>query len=114
MTTTTTEAARLYRIVAALADELDKDAPIVQALALLRVAMMGEVDQGKLQDDLALSSAGASRTIQALSRIHYSKDRPGFDLVERAFDPADNRRRTIRLTTKGQSALTRLAKVAGR
>lgn len=108
------EAATLYRFVQELADVLDREAPITQALAFLRVAMAGDVgiDQGKLADDLKISSAGSSRTIQALSTIHYLKDRPGYGLVERVFDPTDNRKRELKLTAKGRRAVDKLLEAA--
>jgi DNA-binding MarR family transcriptional regulator len=106
----TAEAAMLYRLTQEMADVLDREAPITQMMAFLRIAMSGDtgIDQGRLADDLKLSSAGASRTIQALSTIHYLKDRPGYGLVERVFDPTDNRRRELKLTPKGEKAVDKL------
>jgi DNA-binding MarR family transcriptional regulator len=110
----TAEAAALYRLAKELSETLDRDAPLVQVLAFLRVAMSGDMgmDQGKLADEIALSNSGTSRTVQALSSMHYLKDRPGYGLVERVFDPTDNRKRELKLTAKGQKALDRLAEVA--
>lgn len=105
------DAAALYRLAQEMSDILDRDTPLVQVLAFLRVAMSGDIgiDQGKLADDIALSNSGTSRTVQALSTMHYLKDRPGYGLVERVFDPTDNRRRELKLTAKGQKALDRLS-----
>ena len=104
------DAAALYRLTQEMSEILDRDAPLAQALALLRVAMSGDIgiDQGKLADEIAMSNSATSRTVQALSQIHYLKDRPGYGLVERMFDPTDNRKRELKLSPKGQRAIERL------
>ena len=105
----TMQAMSLFRIAHDLSDTLDREAPLTQLLVLLRVAAAGDegIDQGKLQDELQMSSAGISRTIQALGDTHYLKDRAGYGLVSRAFDPTDNRRRLIKLTARGEKAIER-------
>jgi DNA-binding MarR family transcriptional regulator len=110
------EATSLLRLMQEMADVLDREAPLTQAIAFLRIAAAGDmgIDQGRLADDLKLSSAGASRTIQALSSIHYLKDRPGYGLVERVFDPTDNRKRELKLTSKGEKAVEKLIDAAKR
>jgi len=59
-------------------------------------------------DDLVLSSSGASRTVQALSHVHWKKDREGLNLIERVIDPVDNRRRALRVTQKGERLIARV------
>jgi DNA-binding MarR family transcriptional regulator len=100
----------LYKLTTIIAEELDKEMPVTQLLAFARIASSGDagVDQGKLQEELNMSSAGASRTIQALSKIHYYKDKPGFDVVERVIDGQDNRRRTLKLTAKGERIMAKV------
>lgn len=112
---TSSEAAKVWKVLQALASELDRDAPLMQALALARIAMAGEVglDQSVLMDDLKASSASTSRTVQALSSVHYLKDRAGYGLVERIFDASDNRRRTLKLTTNGRRAIDKVVGAIG-
>jgi len=105
------EAAALYRLAQEMADILDRDAPLAQVLTFLRVAMSGDqgVDQGQLADTIPMSPTAASRNVRALGPIHYQKDRPGYNLVESAFDPTDNRHRVLKLNSKGERALARLS-----
>ncbi len=49
-----------------------------------------------------------SRIAQTLGKIHWLKDRDGYDYVERIFDARDNRRRTLKLTPKGDKAMQRV------
>ena len=110
------DAAALFRLTQELADILDRDAPLTQALVFLRVASAGAIgaDQGRIAEDLKLPPSVASRSVQALSHVHYLKDRPGFGLIERVLDPTDNRRRELRLTAHGSKAIERLAKFVPR
>lgn len=109
LTTTTSSALQFMQT---LAGEIDSDEQLSMALVFLRVAAAGGVgiDQGKLQDELQLSSAATSRTVQSLGKVHYSKKRDGYDLVDRAFDATDNRRRMLRLTPKGERLMAKLMK----
>lgn len=104
------EQARALAVLQALASILNRDAPLVQAMALLSIARAGDggVDQARLMTELKTSTAGISRTVQALSAVHYMKDREGYGLVERVFDPMDNRRRTLRLTASGRKAVAKV------
>lgn len=99
-------------LIKAIADEMDRDLPITLPLVFLRVAQAGTagVDQGQVQNELKLGSSSMSRTIQTLGKIHYLKERAGLDLVERSFDIADNRRRILKLTPKGERFLAKLTK----
>ena len=109
----TDTAQTVWKVLTILADELDRDAPLLQSLALAKIASHGEMgmDQGRLMDDLKTSSASASRTVQTLGTTHYLKDREGYGLVERQFDPVDNRKRTLRLTPKGERVMAKLQAV---
>lgn len=103
----------VWKLLTILADELDRDAPLLQPMALIRIAQAGDVgmEQGRLMDDLKTSSASASRTVQTLGPMHYLKDREGYGLVERQFDQMDNRKRTLRLTPKGERVMAKLQAV---
>ena len=101
------DVAALLRALSEMTRELDRDLPITSALVLLSVARGGSegVDQGRVQEALELSSAGISRTVQTLGKVHYLKGKDGLDLVDRAFDPTDNRRRVVKLTPRGEKLM---------
>jgi len=109
----TTAANKLTAVVETLISEMDRDAPIAQLLAFLVIATSGSagISQSEVQKTLKLSTAGMSRTVQALSALHYFKDRPGFGLVERIIDQQDNRFRTLKLTPKGEKLMQRVSEV---
>ena len=96
--------ATTLRLLQTLADGLDRDAPMMQHLAFLHVALAGDggMDQADLADRLGASGAATSRTVQALGQIHYHKDKPGFGLVDQQFDPTNHRKRRLTLTAKGR------------
>lgn len=106
----------LLRVAQLVAEEMDRDAPLLQVMAFLRIASAGEagVDSGQLLNELKASSASMSRTTQALSAVHYQKDREGFGLVEITFDAQDKRRRIVRLTPKGEKLAAKLAAAMSR
>jgi DNA-binding MarR family transcriptional regulator len=105
----------LFKMVTLLAEEMEKEMPLTQVLMFARVALAGGagVDQGRLEKELKLSSAGTSRTAQALSKIHYHKDRPGHDVIESTFDAKDRRLRALKLTPKGERIIAKLQQVIG-
>lgn len=107
----TTTATKLSHVIQTMTEELDRDAPITQLLAFLMVATAGPagISQTTVQKQLKLSTAAISRTVQALSDVHYYKDRAGFGLVERIIDPTDNRFRTLKLTPNGEKLLAKVA-----
>src|ERR1700730_12034842 len=105
----------LLKMVSLLAEEMDKEMPLTQVLMFAKVAIAGDagVDQGRLEKELNLSSAGTSRTAQALSKIHYNKDRPGYDVIESTFDAQDRRLRALKLTPKGEKIITKMQQILG-
>lgn len=112
MPPTTTQAATLFRVMQILADELDRDLPLTSALVFARVARAGDegIDQGKVQDELKMSSSTISRTAQTLGDVHYTKGKAGLGMIERQMNLTDNHKRTLRLTPRGERVM---AKVAG-
>lgn len=106
----------LFRIAQIVAEEMDRDAPLLQVMAFLRIASAGEagVDSGQLLSELKTSSAAMSRTTQALSPVHYLKDREGFGLVDITFDAQDKRKRIVRLAPKGEKLAAKLAAAMSR
>lgn len=105
----TVQTTSLYRMFQALLSEMDRDMPITIPLAFLRIASAGDegLDQETLQKDLAASSSGITRTTQTLSDRHYLKEREGLRLIERVMDPQDLRRRTLKLTPKGERLIAK-------
>lgn len=103
----------LLRIFETVAEEFDRDCPINQPYAFLKIATAGVagIDQARLQEDLALSSAGVSRIVQMLSAVHYSKEKEGHNLVERKFASHDNRSRSLAMTPKGEFVLAKLVAI---
>lgn len=106
-------AATLLKLLKILEDDIDRDAPLMQLLAYAHVAASGEVgiDQGKLGTLMKTSSAAISRTVQALSEVSYQKDREGYRMIRREFDPVDYRKRTLTLSDKGQGTLAKIQSV---
>lgn len=104
------KAAKAWRVLQALAAELDRDAPLMQALAFARIAMEGDggLDQSRLADELKASGAAASRTAQALSKVHYLKDRSGYGLIDIEMGNLDRRSRVLKLNDKGRRAFARV------
>lgn len=100
-------AGALLRAMTELTREIDRDLPITAALVLLSVARQGSegADQGRIQDELEMSTASISRTVQTLGDVHYLKGKEGLKLITREFDPTDNRRRVLKLTPKGTKLL---------
>lgn len=107
---------RIYQALEQIAIFTDRDVPLLQVLALLRIAQAGEqgIDQGQLSFELKASSAAVSRTVRALGEVHYLKDRQGFQLIDIALDPKDNRRRIAKLTPKGRQLLSQINAVLDR
>ncbi len=97
-------------LIRAFADEMGNDVTVTLPMVFLRVAQAGAegVDHGQLQADLKLGSSSASRAVQTLGDVHYNKNDPGYQLVERGFDAKDNRRRVLRLTAKGEKFLQKI------
>jgi DNA-binding MarR family transcriptional regulator len=105
----------LLKLVSLLAEEMDKEMPLTQVLMFAKVAIAGDagVDQGRLERELQLSSAGASRTAQALSSVHYSKNKPGYGVIDSTFDAKDRRLRALKLTPKGEKLMAKLQQMLG-
>lgn len=110
MASNQTTAGLLYKFMTILSEELDIEMPLTQVMAFARVALAGDagLDQATLQRDLSMNTSSASRTIQALSAVHYYKDRPGMDVIVREVDAQDLRRRNLRLTSKGEKLMAKL------
>ena len=110
MSSTTSQAATLFKVMQILTEEIDRDLPITSALVFVRVAKAGSegIDQGQVQDDLKLSSSTMSRTAQTLGETHYGKDKPGLGLVVRTMDVRDNHKRIMQLTPKGERLMVKV------
>ncbi|EWG97932.1 MarR family winged helix-turn-helix transcriptional regulator [Halomonas sp. BC04] len=77
---------------------------------LLEVAIQPEITMGGLIKKTGLSQASCSRNVTLLS----DQDRhgkPGLGLVEAEEDPAERRRKIVRLTPKGKELIALLADI---
>ena len=102
-TISTSKTGRLIRALDDLSGATRQELTLSQALLFFHVARAGSAgtDQGALADATGLSPAAVSRTVRILGGIHYSKRHAGYGLMETQLDPADNRRRIVRLTSAG-------------
>lgn len=87
--------------------EFDATMPIQHAQAFLVVALMDEPTISDVAQRANLTTASASRNIQAL-REERRAGRPGLGLVRVEPDPMDGRVKRLRLTPKGDELLQRL------
>lgn len=98
--------------------DLDSEMPIGQAFSLLLIAQ-GETEEGggltvtdlSRQGQFALSSS--SRYVQCLGGRKDRHGRPGQELVSDPRDPADDRRKVLRLTPKGNRIISRIHHTLG-
>jgi DNA-binding MarR family transcriptional regulator len=102
--TTMTQAATLLKVMQVLADEMDRDLPLTSALVFARVAKAGGegIDQGRVQDELKMSSS-------TIGEVHYLKSKPGLGLVDRLMDTTDNHKRILKLSAKGEKLAAKIA-----
>lgn len=92
-----------YKLVSALASEIDRDSPLTLSLVFTRIAAAGPagIFQNTVQRELGLTSACMSRAVQSLSDV--TKGKQGLDLIYRSMDFArDGRQHILQLTTKGR------------
>lgn len=92
--------------------EIDPEIPIQTAAMLLVVAMTPGVTMKELGERLGISQASCSRNVAALSKVH-RLDKPGYDLVYAVEDPAERRRKIVRLTPQGEQFMAQLLERVG-
>jgi DNA-binding MarR family transcriptional regulator len=100
----------LYRVFQVMGEGMDRDAPLLNLLALARIAAAGEpgIDQGTLKDELKVANATIIRVVDRLS--DRDKDgRAGYGLIERVMNPSDMRLRLLKLTPKGARVMEKAA-----
>jgi DNA-binding MarR family transcriptional regulator len=86
--------------------------PIQMAAVFLYVAMHDGCTMKQIAEVLGLSQASASRNCQALGK-YQKQGKLGYDLVETVDDPAERRRKIVKLTRKGKRLAARLAEMIG-
>lgn len=94
-------------------DELRKVDPEMQAQTaalLIEVAINKEITMKDLADRVGISQASTSRNVAALSKVH-RLGKAGHDLVVATEDPAERRRKIVRLTKKGERVVAELQRV---
>ena len=83
---------------------LDREVPCTAVTVFLYIAAHDNCHKQALEEDLDMSTASASRTIDMLcDKNRLSK--PGYGLVEKRPDPANGRRLIVSLTPKGKAFL---------
>ena len=88
--------------------------PEIQAQTIavfLEVARQPEgIKMQELAEKVGISQSSVSRNVAALSHMH-RVGRPGYDLVVAFEDPAERRRKIVRLTPKGKRVAKELERV---
>lgn len=92
--------------------KLDDDMPIQQAAVFIRVAMMPGITMKQLAEMEGISQSSCSRNVAALSKWH-RLNREGLDLVRAMEDPAERRRKIVKLTPKGQRVVETVKRLLG-
>ena len=105
----TTEVRAATDFLSKLAATLSQETTIRQAMVLFAVAQAGHsgTDSATLERKLEMSAAAVSRTIRILSTVSYDGSE-GHGLLTLELDPADNRRRVIRINAKGERAVLKM------
>ena len=108
-TLSTTEVKTGADFLKRLADTLSDETSLRQALTLFEIAMAGTAgtDSATIERKLGISAAAVSRTIRVLSEISWDRTK-GYGLVDLTLDPADNRRRIIKVNRKGLDAINKV------
>lgn len=101
----------LERVMDVLCEEMDKKAPLHQALvfvAAARAEAEGELaTTSSLQAETKLSSAALSRILGALQEVKWT-GKPGLELLRARMDYTDRRRRPLVVTEKGEKLIRKL------
>lgn len=98
------QAAPLLSLMTALElvrKELDPEMQVQTLSVLLTVASAPGITMKELSQRLHLAQSSCSRNVAALSKWH-RLGRPGLDLLVATEDPAERRRKIVRLTTRGE------------
>lgn len=80
--------------------KIDPEMPMQMAATFVLVALLPGITMKELAERLGISQASCSRNVAALSKVH-RLNKPGHDLVYAEEDPAERRRKIVRLTSKG-------------
>lgn len=93
--------------------KLDPEMQLQTVQVLLAVAHAGDagVPMTNLADNLGISQASASRNVAALGNKLNRHKQPGLGLLESKEDPADYRRKIVKVTAKGNRMIERLVEI---
>lgn len=102
--------AGLYKVLKHLAEDLDRDATLLQAMMFVKAAMSGEpgLDPATMESEIKASSATITRTSQKLSAVA-SDRKPGYDVARVDFNPQNRSLRILTLTPKGEKLVAKMA-----
>jgi len=92
--------------------EIDPEIPIQTAAMLLLVAINPGITMKEMGERLEISQASCSRNVAALSRKH-RLEKPGYNLVRAVEDPAERRRKIVKLTPRGREVIAKLSERVG-
>lgn len=96
-----------------LRERLDPNMPVQMAAVFLVVARWPGITMTDLAGVVGMSQASCSRNVAALSRQH-RLGKSGHDVLEATEDPAERRRKIVRLTPKGETIVSALMLEVGK
>lgn len=112
---TTVDISSLRKAAEFLADTMGRDVTLRQIHTLIVVAEAGDagIDVSELGRRTHSSPAAVSRNVRVLGMHHYDRNRgAGMELLEVTLDPADNRRRLVRIAERGRRTVRAVAALA--
>ncbi|OIN07922.1 MarR family winged helix-turn-helix transcriptional regulator [Oceanisphaera psychrotolerans] len=90
--------------------EASSDLTLQAAHMFLLIAVQPGITSKEIIRETGFSQSSCSRNLAMLSKIH-RLGKPGLDLVTAEEDPAERRRKALRLTSKGKELAARLADI---
>jgi DNA-binding MarR family transcriptional regulator len=81
--------------------KVDSDMPLQMAATFVMVANNEGITMKDLGQRLGMAQSTCSRNVAALSKVH-RLNKPGHDLLYATEDPAERRRKIVKLTPKGK------------
>lgn len=92
--------------------KVDSEMPTQMAACFIAVALRPGITMKELADEVGLAQSSVSRNVAMLSK-QFRPGKPGHDLVEAMEDPAERRRKIVRLSFKGRKVAEAINDVIG-